>query len=117
MLNWVIENGGQILLDELGYTDAKKCFGQRDVESCLWTLVNVVMVGVAVSKIPAVAKIIYKVGKGVNVFLDGMDRARFTLERLRKLVDTLKRASRPSNVSSAGRWAAPRRALPPSTRS
>ncbi|MFD5408512.1 hypothetical protein [Streptomyces nojiriensis] len=91
VLNWVIENGGQILLDELGYTDAKKCFGQRDVESCLWTLVNVVMVGVAVSKIPAVAKVIYRVGKGVNAFLDGMDRARFTLERLRKLLDTLKK--------------------------
>ncbi|MFE9635330.1 hypothetical protein [Streptomyces sp. NPDC006463] len=91
VLDWVIENGGQILLDELGYTDAKKCFGQRDVESCLWTLVNVVMVGVAVSKIPAVAKVIYRVGKGVNAFLDGMDRARFTLERLRKLLDTLKK--------------------------
>ncbi len=89
VLDWVIENGGQILLDELGYTDAKKCFGQRDVESCLWTLVNVVMIGVAVSKIPAVAKVIYKVGKGVNTFLDSLDRARSALERLRKLVDTL----------------------------
>ncbi|MCY0957560.1 hypothetical protein [Streptomyces sp. H27-H5] len=91
VLDWVIEIGGQVLLDELGYTDAKKCFGQRDVESCLWTLVNAVMLGVAVAKIPAVAKVIYKVGKGVNTFLDGMDRARSTLERMRKLLDTLKK--------------------------
>ncbi|MEU9001599.1 hypothetical protein [Streptomyces sp. NPDC048551] len=90
VLDWVIEIGGQILLDELGYTDAKKCFGQRDVESCLWTLVNVVMLGVAVAKIPAVAKIIYKVGKGVNTFLESMERARGTLERLRTVVERLK---------------------------
>ncbi|MFF4369758.1 hypothetical protein ACFY0O_27270, partial [Streptomyces sp. NPDC001594] len=41
-------------------------------------------------KIPAVAKVIYKVGKGVNAFLDSLERARSTLERLRKLLDTLK---------------------------
>lgn len=90
VLDWVVEIGGQILLDELGYTDAKKCFGQRDVESCLWTLVNVVMVGVAVTKIPAVAKVIYKVGKGVNTFLESLDRARGTLERLRTVIERLK---------------------------
>ncbi|MFG3476610.1 hypothetical protein ACGF3K_15275 [Streptomyces sp. NPDC047980] len=91
VIDWVIANGGQILLDELGYTDAKKCFAQRDVESCLWTLVNVILVGAAVTKIPAVAKAIYRVSSGIHSFWEGLDKAKDTLDRLRTVLDRVKK--------------------------
>jgi hypothetical protein len=91
VIDWVIANGGQILLDELGYTDAKKCFTQRDVESCLWTLVNVILVGAAVTKIPAVAKAIYRVSSGIHTFWEGLDKAKDTLDRLRTVLDRVKK--------------------------
>ncbi|MGA4800531.1 hypothetical protein [Streptomyces lavendulocolor] len=91
VIDWVIANGGQILLDELGYTDAKKCFTQRDVESCLWTLVNVILVGAAVTKIPAVAKAIYRVSSGIHTFWEGLDKAQDTLDRLRTVLDRVKK--------------------------
>ncbi|MFI1465718.1 hypothetical protein [Streptomyces wuyuanensis] len=91
VIDWVIANGGQILLDELGYTDAKKCFAQRDVESCLWTLVNVILVGAAVTKIPAVGKAIYRVSSGIHSFWEGLDKAKDTLDRLRTVLDRVKK--------------------------
>ncbi|MEU0661075.1 hypothetical protein [Streptomyces lavendulocolor] len=91
VIDWVIANGGQILLDELGYTDAKKCFTQPDVESCLWTLVNVILVGAGVTKIPAVAKAIYRVSSGIHTFWEGLDKAQDTLDRLRTVLDRVKK--------------------------
>ncbi|MFD7624560.1 hypothetical protein ACFV7Q_00690 [Streptomyces sp. NPDC059851] len=113
VLDWVIEIGGQILLDELGYTDAKKCFTRRDVESCLWTLVNVVMVGVAVAEIPAVTKVIYKVGKGVHTFLEGLDRARRTPWTGRASSWRPSRRASPRSIASSLRWGgAPQKVAP-----
>ncbi|MFI7021017.1 hypothetical protein [Streptomyces sp. NPDC050164] len=91
VIDWVIANGGQILLDELGYNDAKKCFTKRDVESCPWTLANVILVGAAVTKIPAVAKAIYRVSNGIHSFWEGLDKAKDTLDRLRTVLDRVKK--------------------------
>ncbi|MDH3038472.1 hypothetical protein [Streptomyces sp. TRM75561] len=91
VMDWVVANGGQILLDELGYEDAKKCFAKRDVEGCLWTLVNVVLVGAAVTKIPGVAKAIYRVGNGIHSFWESVDKAKDTLDRFRTVLDRVKK--------------------------
>ncbi|MEV5429796.1 hypothetical protein [Streptomyces sp. NPDC052701] len=91
VMDWVVANGGQILLDELGYNDAKKCFTKRDVESCLWTLANVVLVGAAVTKFPAVAKAIYRIGSGIHSFWEKLDKAKDTLDRLRTVLDRVKK--------------------------
>ncbi|GGJ20977.1 hypothetical protein [Streptomyces lacrimifluminis] len=91
VIDWVIANGGQILLDELGYTEAKKCFTQPDVESCLWTLVNVIMLGAGVAKIPGVTKAIYRVSSGIHSFWEGLDKAKDTLDRLRTVLDRVKK--------------------------
>ncbi len=91
VIDWVVANGGQILLDELGYDDAKKCFTKRDVEGCLWTLVNVILVGAAVTKVPAVAKAIYRVSSGIHSFWEGLDKAKDTMDRLRTVLDRVKK--------------------------
>lgn len=91
LLAWVKQNGGQILLDYIGWTDLKNCFTKGDVESCLWTLVNVVGVAIPLTKIPAVGKAIIKVSKGVTEFFEGSAKAKRTLDKLRKLAEKAKK--------------------------
>jgi hypothetical protein len=55
VLQWIKENGVEILLDVIGYTDLKNCFMTGDVEACLWTLVNAASLAIAVGKLPAVS--------------------------------------------------------------
>lgn len=85
VIDWVIENGGKILLDVLGVTDARKCFSTLDVESCLWTALNVVLIGAAVLKIPQVAAAVTKIAMGLGKFFATSAAAAQTLARLRPI--------------------------------
>ncbi|MDH6579854.1 LamG domain-containing protein [Kitasatospora sp. MAP5-34] len=90
VLDWVKENGGQILLDVLGITDAKKCFTQGDVESCLWTVVNVGSLVVLVGKGPALTKAIIRISTGIAKFFEESEAAVRILNQLRKIVERAK---------------------------
>ncbi|WP_405978547.1 hypothetical protein [Streptomyces sp. NBC_00158] len=85
VIDWVVENGGQILLDVLGVTAAKKCFSSWDVESCLWTALNVVLVGAAVLKIPQVAVAVTKIAVGLGGYFRATAAAVQTLARLKPI--------------------------------
>ncbi|MEV7784054.1 hypothetical protein AB0O72_01470 [Streptomyces sp. NPDC088106] len=87
LLDWLKQNGGQILLDEIGWTDLKKCLTQGDVESCLWTLAK----AVPVTKIGAVGKAIVRVASGVHGFFEKSSKAKKTLDKLRKLAEKAKK--------------------------
>ncbi|WP_309049903.1 hypothetical protein [Streptomyces sp.] len=91
ILDWVIANGGQILLDTIGWPDLKACFTKGDVEACLWTLFNVVTTLIPVGKIPAVTKAIVKIGTGVDDFFEKAAGAKRTLEKLKELIEKGKR--------------------------
>ncbi|MFG3284808.1 hypothetical protein [Streptomyces sp. NPDC048111] len=86
VIDWVIENGGQVLLDVVGVTDAKRCFSSGDIESCLWTLVNAASLIAIIGKIPAVAKAIVSISSGLSDFFRSLRIAEQTVERLRSLV-------------------------------
>jgi hypothetical protein len=86
VLQWIKDNGVEILLDLVGYTDLKNCFMTGDVEACLWTLVNVGSLVLAVGKLPAVSKAIVKVGTGITKFLEAAAAGRRTLEKLKKVI-------------------------------
>ncbi|MFC4650148.1 hypothetical protein ACFPEU_50250 [Streptomyces mangrovi] len=96
VIDWIKQNGAAILLEFIGVEDAKRCFGTGDIESCLWTAVNVGGIFVAVGKIPALGKAIIKVSSGVGRFLDDAVQAKHTLERLRKLLETLRKGKAPA---------------------
>ncbi|MER5811071.1 hypothetical protein ABT143_23250 [Streptomyces sp. NPDC002033] len=85
VIDWAIENGGQILLDVLGVTDARKCFSTLDVESCLWTALNVILVGAAVLKIPQLAVAVAKIASGLGKYFAVTASAAQTLARLKPL--------------------------------
>ncbi|WP_329462967.1 hypothetical protein [Streptomyces sp. NBC_01431] len=88
VIDWVIENGGQVLLDVVGVTDAKRCFSSGDVESCLWTLVNVASLVAVLGKIPAVSKAIVSISSGLSDFFRSLRIAEQTVERFRALLRT-----------------------------
>ncbi|GAB2875935.1 hypothetical protein GCM10022245_08760 [Streptomyces mayteni] len=41
VIDWLIDNGGEILLEYFGINDLRRCLGQGNVESCLWSLVDI----------------------------------------------------------------------------
>ncbi|GAA2141094.1 hypothetical protein GCM10009760_24960 [Kitasatospora kazusensis] len=104
ILDWVKQNGGQILLDVLGVTDAKKCFTSGDVESCLWTALNVASLVAVVGKAPAVSKAVIRISEGIGKFFEEAEAAKRTLDRLRKLVEEAKEGKTAVSclVSAAG---------------
>jgi hypothetical protein len=96
VVDFIKSNGADILLEIIGVNDAERCFGEADVEGCLWTLVNVASIALVIGKIPAVSKAIVRVSSGVGKFLDEVAQARHTLDRLRKLLEALRKGSVPA---------------------
>ncbi|MDT7726630.1 MAG: hypothetical protein QOI21_3206, partial [Actinomycetota bacterium] len=70
VIEHILENGGQVLLDLIGYTDAKECFTKGDVEACPWTVVNVGSLLAIIAKLSAVASAVTKVVAGLTKFLE-----------------------------------------------
>lgn len=87
ILDWLVKNGGEILLEEIGYRDLERCFTKGDIESCLWTLAKLV----PVSKVFSVGKAIVRVASGIGGFLEKSVTAKRTLDKFRKIIDDAKK--------------------------
>jgi Pretoxin HINT domain len=85
ILDFIKENGADVLLELIGVEDARRCFGEGDIISCLWTVVNVGSLLVAIGKIPAVSKAIGRVAEGLSKFLEGTGAGRALLDSLNKI--------------------------------
>lgn len=86
LLEWVKQNGGQILLDEIGWTDLKNCLTKGDVESCLWTLAK----AVPANKIVGVGKAIVRIASGAIGFFEKSVTAKRTLDKMRVLIKDIR---------------------------
>ncbi|MCE7008677.1 EndoU domain-containing protein [Kibdelosporangium philippinense] len=86
LIDFIIQNGGQVLLDMIGYTDAKKCFTEGDVAACLWTVVNVGSLLLLIAKVPQVAAAITKIVGGLTKFLEASAAGQKFLSTMRGLV-------------------------------
>ncbi|MFF0148780.1 polymorphic toxin-type HINT domain-containing protein [Amycolatopsis sulphurea] len=86
IIDYLVQNGGQTLLDLIGYTDAKRCFGEGDVAACLWTVLNVGTLISMAGKVPEVVAAIAKVGGGLTKFLDEAKTGQKFLEQMRGVV-------------------------------
>ncbi len=91
VIDWIKANGAEVLLELIGVNDAKRCFTQGDVESCLWTAVNVGSLAVIVGKIGPVAKAIATVVARVGSFFEKAEWGKRTLDHLRKVVEAAKK--------------------------
>ncbi|MFI5550670.1 hypothetical protein [Streptomyces sp. NPDC051738] len=92
VVDWVKANGADVLLELIGVNDLKRCFGEGDVESCLWTLVNVGSLLLIVGKLPAVTKAIATVTSGITKFFQAAEKGKRTLTQLRKLIEQVRKA-------------------------
>ncbi|WP_156757448.1 coiled-coil domain-containing protein [Actinokineospora pegani] len=83
---FLAEAGAGVLLEVIGVNDAIRCFGEGNVEACLWTLVNVASFVVIIAKLPAVASAIGKVVAGLTKFLEASAAGRRLLEGFHAVV-------------------------------
>ncbi len=102
VIDWVKANGADILLEVIGHNDLKKCLTKRDVEGCLWTLVNVASHVLVVGKLPAVSKAIARVVGGITKFFEESAKGKRVLERYRALLDRLKKGPEAPGCPIAG---------------
>ncbi|KUF16028.1 hypothetical protein [Streptomyces silvensis] len=110
IVDWIKENGGQILLEVFGVDNVVKCVKTREIESCLWALVDLGSIVLGVTKAPAVAKAIVRVASGIDKFFESTSKAKRTLDRFRKTIDKAKKdgvkpkppcATKPAGASRA----------------
>lgn len=101
MMDFLLENGAEVILDLIGYNDAVKCFTQGDIEACIWTAVNALMmanplalIGKGVKLAGAIGRVIGKVGK----FLKRSEEAAGELKAGRKAMqDAVEACKVPGN--------------------
>ncbi len=87
VVDWVKQNGGEILLEVLGVNNVKRCFGQRHVGSCLWALVDAAGWFTVIAKIKPISKAIYRVTTGISGFFEKAEWGKRTTDRLRKVIE------------------------------
>ncbi|WP_328611670.1 polymorphic toxin-type HINT domain-containing protein [Amycolatopsis sp. NBC_00345] len=90
IVDFIKENGADVLLELIGVKDAQRCFGEGDIVSCLWTVVNVGSLLALVAKIPQVGAAIVKIGGGVTKFLETSAAGTKILEKTRDLLEKLR---------------------------
>ncbi|MEU9070100.1 polymorphic toxin-type HINT domain-containing protein [Streptomyces sp. NPDC048306] len=94
VVEWTGDHGGQILLDQLGVAKVKQCLAEDDVESCLWTVVDVPASAVVVGRIPALAAAIEKVSTGIRQVFEDADNAQRRLTELTQLISSVRSTPR-----------------------
>ncbi|MFD2457210.1 polymorphic toxin-type HINT domain-containing protein, partial [Amycolatopsis samaneae] len=104
VIDWVVENGGQVILDIIGYTDAKKCFTEGDIVSCIFTALNAIgpLKAIAVAfKLPKAFAVAVKLVTGFGRFREVTAAARTLFERVgARLRDVFSRLRNPCSPNS-----------------
>ncbi|MEV7548361.1 hypothetical protein AB0N89_01895 [Amycolatopsis sp. NPDC089917] len=82
---FLLEVGAEALNGLLGIDDAKKCFGEGNIESCIWTIINIGNFLVILGKLPVIGKAIVRVVAGVAKYIEASDLGRKVLGRVRSV--------------------------------
>ncbi|MEU0737412.1 polymorphic toxin-type HINT domain-containing protein, partial [Streptomyces lavendulocolor] len=108
LADFLIENGGQIIVDLL-FEDIKKCFTEGNFESCFWAVVGALPWGKALQVIkatPAITKALVKIVGGLDDFLDNSAKAKKLLARseeiLQEIAEACKVGAKPKNSFAPG---------------
>ncbi|WP_370949004.1 DNA/RNA non-specific endonuclease [Amycolatopsis sp. cg5] len=105
LLDMIVAEGGQIILDLIGYTDAKKCFMEGDFISCVMTVINalpILKLARFLTKIPDAISTTVRIVKGIRTFKDLKVAARGVITKLRDLLKQLKGCKQPGMRAAAG---------------
>ncbi|MEU4494564.1 hypothetical protein AB0F96_14210 [Streptomyces sp. NPDC023998] len=101
VVDWIKANGADILLEVLGVNNVRRCFGQGDIESCLWALVDVASLVAVLGKIPAVSKAIVRVSSGVVHFFEKAEAGKRLVTQFRKIIERVRKAPECRRVPAA----------------
>ncbi|MFE7546604.1 hypothetical protein, partial [Streptomyces gardneri] len=91
---WATANGGQILFEQLDAAKVEDCLAARDVDDCLWALVDIPSASVIVGRIPALATAIEKVSDGMRTIFDEADDALRRLNELAAVISDVRSTPR-----------------------
>ncbi|MFC0107633.1 DNA/RNA non-specific endonuclease [Kibdelosporangium aridum] len=89
LLSYIEAEGGQILLDLIGYTDAKRCFTEGDFIACVMTVLNAIPIArlaKVLSKIPEAVSTAVKIVKGLRTFKDAVTLGRRVAKQIKDYV-------------------------------
>ena len=106
VLAFLAEVGANVLLELLGVNDAIRCFGQGDIESCLWTVVNVASFLVILVKAVPVGKAIIAVVTNIGKYFAKSERLRNMKNKLKELLERLRHRVCPIPLAAAEHQAA-----------
>ncbi|WP_233448121.1 Tox-REase-5 domain-containing protein [Streptomyces venezuelae] len=87
VVEWATAHGGQILFEQLDAAKVKECLAGKDVDDCLWALVDIPSASVIVGRVPALAQAIEKVSDGMRTIFNDADNA---LRRLNELTAVIR---------------------------
>lgn len=94
VVEWATANGGQILFEQLDAAKVKDCLASRDVDDCLWALVDIPSSAVIVGRIPALATAIEKVADGMRTIFNAADDALRRLNELASVISVVRSTPR-----------------------
>jgi hypothetical protein len=89
LMTYIIDEGGQILLDLIGYTDAKRCFMEGDFIACVMTVLNAIPIARlarVLSKIPEAVSTAVRIVKGLRTFKDVVTLGRKLAKSIKEYV-------------------------------
>ncbi|MDD1061417.1 ricin-type beta-trefoil lectin domain protein [Streptomyces cocklensis] len=95
---FIIDNGGQLILDFIGVDDVEACFDKGDVEGCVWTLVDLVPVTKLLKAGDLVAKLV-ELSPKIAKFIKDVKKAKQTLKEMQELLKELQKAKALEDLS------------------
>ncbi|MEV5443078.1 polymorphic toxin-type HINT domain-containing protein, partial [Streptomyces sp. NPDC052644] len=93
LADFLIENGGQIIVDLL-FEDIKKCFSEGNFESCFWAVVGSLPWGKALKVIketPAITKALIRIVGGLDDFLDNSAKAKKLVDKSKEILEKFRK--------------------------
>ncbi|KZB85912.1 DNA/RNA non-specific endonuclease [Amycolatopsis regifaucium] len=104
LMGLIVDEGGQVILDLIGYTDAKRCFMEGDFISCVMTAINalpILKIASVLRKIPDAVGATVRIVKGIRTFKDVKMLGRRIADNLRDLIRQLKGCKKPGLAAAA----------------
>lgn len=74
VLAYLAEVGADVLLEVIGVNDAIRCFGDGNIASCLWTVVNVLSLATIFTKLVPIGKAIVSAVTNIGKYLAKSER-------------------------------------------
>ncbi|MGW4834243.1 nucleic acid/nucleotide deaminase domain-containing protein, partial [Amycolatopsis japonica] len=104
--SFLVEIGAEVLLEVIGWRDAERCFGEGNIEACIWTVVNVASIVVVFLKLPKVASAVVKIIQNISKFLNKSAIFRKVADKVKPLFNAIRKwCNRISQVPATAKTA------------